>query len=76
MVAAAMADGHMDANEYSNIIGKASELGLDADEQRVIFDEIKQPMNVDQIAATASDMPTPTAHSDYLQDKGSSVTLA
>lgn len=51
MVAAAMADGHMDGNEYNNIIGKATELGLDADEQRVIFDEVKAPMNIDQIAA-------------------------
>ncbi|NNJ72172.1 MAG: tellurite resistance TerB family protein [Enterobacterales bacterium] len=54
MVAAAMADGHMDGNEYKNIIGKATELGLDADEQRVIFDEVKQPMTVAQIAAQTS----------------------
>jgi uncharacterized membrane protein YebE (DUF533 family) len=51
MVAAAMADGHMDGQEYNSIISKAQELGLDADEQRVIFDEIKKPMSIDEIAA-------------------------
>ena len=51
MVAAAMADGHLDGSEYQNIINKASELGLDADEQRIIFDEIKQPMPIDLIVA-------------------------
>ena len=54
MVAAAMADGHLDGNEYQNIINKASELGLDADEQRIIFDEIKQPMPIDLIVAQTS----------------------
>ncbi len=51
MVAAAMADGHLDGGEYQRIIDKAAELGLDADEQRIIFDEIKQPMSIDLIVA-------------------------
>lgn len=51
MVAAAMADGHLDGGEYKRIIDKAAELGLDADEQRIIFDEIKQPMSIDLIVA-------------------------
>ena len=51
MVAAAMADGHLDGGEYQRIIDKAAELGLDADEQRIIFDEIKQPMQIDLIVA-------------------------
>lgn len=54
MVAAAMADGHLDGGEYQRIIDKAAELGLDADEQRIIFDEIKQPMNIDLIVAQTS----------------------
>jgi uncharacterized membrane protein YebE (DUF533 family) len=56
MVAAAMADGHMDGDEYNNIISKAKDAGLNADEQRVIFDEIKRPMSTDEIAA-ATDSP-------------------
>ena len=54
MVAAAMADGHLDGGEYQRIIDKAAELGLDADEQRIIFDEIKQPMTIDLIVAQTS----------------------
>ena len=54
MVAAAMADGHLDGGEYQRIIDKAAELGLDADEQRIIFDEIKQPMSIDLIVAQTS----------------------
>ena len=54
MVAAAMADGHLDGGEYQRIIDKAAELGLDADEQRIIFDEIKQPMMIDLIVAQTS----------------------
>ena len=54
MVAAAMADGHIDGKEYQNILQKVNELGLDAEEKAIVFDEINSPMSIDEVVVSAS----------------------
>ncbi len=54
MVAAAMSDGHIDGNEYQNIIQKTDDLGLSNEEKTLVFNEIKQPMSIEQLTAQVS----------------------
>ncbi|WP_374368342.1 tellurite resistance TerB family protein [Dongia sp.] len=51
MIAAAKADGHMDANEQSQLFARIEELQLDADAKAFVFDELGRPTNLDAIAA-------------------------
>lgn len=53
MIAAAKADGHIDATERAAIVGKLSEDGLDAEEMAFLQKELEGPVNVDQIVAAA-----------------------
>ncbi len=54
MVAAAMSDGHLDSNEYQNITQKADDLGLSGEDKNLIFDEISNPMSIDDVIVQAS----------------------
>jgi len=54
MIAAAKADGHIDANEQSQLFSRIEELQLDADSKAFIFDELGRPTNLDTIAALPS----------------------
>jgi uncharacterized membrane protein YebE (DUF533 family) len=56
MVAAAKADGKLDATESKAILGSLQERGLDADERAALLDELARPVDLDRIVAAA---PTP-----------------
>ncbi len=51
MVAAAMADGHVDATEYQKILGKADEIGLSLEEKNLLLSEMANPMTLEQVIA-------------------------
>lgn len=53
MIAAAKADGHIDATERAAIVGKLSEDGLDAEEMAFLQKELEEPVNLDRIVAAA-----------------------
>jgi len=51
MIAAAKADGHMDATEQQRIFGQVEEMGLPPDAKAFVFDALSQP--VDLVGLTA-----------------------
>lgn len=53
MIAAAKADGHIDATERAAIVGKLSEDGLDAEEMAFLQKELEEPVDLDRIVAAA-----------------------
>ena len=55
MIAAANADGHIDADEQKLIFDAADRGGLDAEGKAFIFDAIQRPLSPAQIAALATD---------------------
>jgi len=54
MIAAAKADGHIDAQEQSRIFGKLDELGLDTEEKAFVIDELRKPLDIDAVVAAAT----------------------
>lgn len=53
MIAAAAADGHIDATERAAILERAISAGLDADSQRTLLAELNAPAGIDTILAGA-----------------------
>ncbi|MBC8129537.1 MAG: tellurite resistance TerB family protein [Rhizobiaceae bacterium] len=53
MIAAAKADGYIDAGEQQAIFGRIAELDLDAEEKGFVIDEMQKPQSVDQLVAAA-----------------------
>lgn len=53
MIAAAAADGHIDATERAAILERAISAGLDADSQRTLLAELNAPAGIDVILAGA-----------------------
>jgi uncharacterized membrane protein YebE (DUF533 family) len=51
MIAAAKADGHIDAAEQKSLFQRIETLGLDAESKAFVFDELSRPTNIDAIAA-------------------------
>lgn len=51
MIAAAKADGHIDAEEQRTLFQRIEALGLDAEAKAFVFDELSRPTNLDAIAA-------------------------
>jgi uncharacterized membrane protein YebE (DUF533 family) len=51
MIAAAKADGHIDAEEQRALFQRIEALGLDAEAKAFVFDELSRPTNLDAIAA-------------------------
>lgn len=51
MIAAAKADGHIDAEEQRSLFQRIETLGLSAEEKAFIFDELSRPTDLDAIAA-------------------------
>lgn len=51
MIAAAKADGHIDAEEQRALFQRIEVLGLDAEAKAFVFDELSRPTNLDAIAA-------------------------
>jgi uncharacterized membrane protein YebE (DUF533 family) len=53
MIAAAKADGHIDAQEQANIFAQMDKLDLDDDDKAFVVDELRAPLNVDAVAGAA-----------------------
>lgn len=54
MIAAAKADGHIDATEQQKIFSKLDEAGLGMEAKAFIIDEMRKPLNIDSIVADAT----------------------
>ena len=53
MIAAAKADGHIDAAEQAKIFAQMDELNLTAEEKAFVVDELRRPLDVDAVASAA-----------------------
>lgn len=53
MIAAAKADGHIDAAEQANIFAQMDKLPLDADDKAFVMDELRAPLDIDAVARAA-----------------------
>ncbi len=53
MIAAAKADGQIDADEHQAIFGKINELDLSSDEKAFLFDQLNKPMDIDGLVAAS-----------------------
>ena len=54
MIAAAKADGHIDAAEQQKIFGELDEAGLGLEAKAFVIDEMRKPLNIDAIVADAT----------------------
>ena len=50
MIAAAKADGHIDATEQANIFAQMDQLNLTADEKAFVIGELRRPLDIDAVA--------------------------
>lgn len=53
MIAAAKADGHIDATEQAAIFAEMDKLPLDVDDKAFVMDELRRPLDVDAVAGAA-----------------------
>jgi uncharacterized membrane protein YebE (DUF533 family) len=53
MIAAAKADGHVDAEERERILGRLAENGLGAEEETFLAKELGAPLDIDRVVASA-----------------------
>ena len=53
MIAAAKADGHVEAAEQANIFAQMDKLDLSAEEKAFVLDELRKPLDVDAVAQGA-----------------------
>ncbi|MFZ5690868.1 MAG: tellurite resistance TerB family protein [Pseudomonadota bacterium] len=53
MIAAAKADGHIDAKEQAAIFAEMDKLPLDTDDKAFVMDELRKPLDVDAVAGAA-----------------------
>jgi uncharacterized membrane protein YebE (DUF533 family) len=53
MIAAAKADGHIDAKEQAAIFAEMDKLPLDRDDKAFVMDELRKPLDVDAVARAA-----------------------
>jgi uncharacterized membrane protein YebE (DUF533 family) len=53
MIAAAKADGHIDAKEQATIFAEMDKLPLDTDDKAFVMDELRKPLDVDAVARAA-----------------------
>lgn len=54
MIAAAKADGHIDADEQSRIFGFLDQVDLDTEAKAFVMDELRAPLDVDAVAKAAT----------------------
>ncbi len=54
MIAAAKADGHIDAQEQSRIFAELDRLDLDRDDKAFLMDELRKPLDIDALARAAT----------------------
>jgi uncharacterized membrane protein YebE (DUF533 family) len=53
MIAAAKADGHIDAGEQEKIFAKLDEESLSSEEKAFLMDQFRRPLNIAELAASA-----------------------
>ncbi len=58
MIAAAAADGHMDRDEQRRIFEQTQRLELAAEEKAMLFDELRQPLDQQELVAQVSNAET------------------
>ncbi len=58
MIAAAYADGHIDADERQRIFARVDTLELSGEEKALLFDELSQPASIERLASSVGDMET------------------
>ena len=51
MIAAAASDGHMDSDEQNRVFAEADKLNLSQQEKAALFDELRNPLDLQQIVA-------------------------
>ncbi|MGE4251367.1 MAG: tellurite resistance TerB family protein [Parvibaculaceae bacterium] len=54
MIAAAKADGHIDAEEQKTIFAKLDELALDNEAKAFVIDELRKPLDIDAVVQGAT----------------------
>ena len=54
MIAAAKADGHIDANEQKTIFDKLDQFELDNDAKAFVIDELRKPLDIDAVVKGAT----------------------
>ena len=54
MIAAAKADGHIDAQEQARVFAEIDRLGLRAEDKAFVIDELRSTLDVDAVAAAAT----------------------
>ncbi len=54
MIAAANADGRLDGDEMQNILGRIDTLELSTEDKGQLMDELRQPVDMDQLVAAAT----------------------
>ena len=54
MIAAAKADGHIDANEQKTIFGRLDEMKLDTEAKAFVIDELRKPLDIDAVVKSAT----------------------
>jgi uncharacterized membrane protein YebE (DUF533 family) len=54
MIAAAKADGHIDAAEQQRIFGKLDALALDTEAKAFVIDELRKPLDIDSVVSRAT----------------------
>lgn len=53
MIAAAKADGHIDASEQARVFAELDKAELDADDKAFVMDELRAPLDIDAVAKAA-----------------------
>ncbi|NKI60619.1 tellurite resistance TerB family protein [Labrenzia sp. PO1] len=54
MISAAKADGHIDRDEQDRIFDKIDEAGLDSEAKAFLMDELRSPLDLDKVVASAT----------------------
>ena len=57
MINATKADGRVDQDEVNRMMGKFSEIGVDAEGRRYLMNQLQQPMETEKLIAAAKDQP-------------------
>lgn len=55
MISAAMADGHLGKDEQAHIFGQLDQIGISSEERSLLFDELRNPMPCEALAAQVDD---------------------
>jgi uncharacterized membrane protein YebE (DUF533 family) len=53
MIAAAKADGHVDAAEQANVFAQMDKMALSAEDKAFVIDELRKPLDIDAVARGA-----------------------